>query len=60
MSCAPTSSGFDRDTSRRWERRLEAYYAERRQGNQPRQTTWEAIVEARRVSDATGKPFGRA
>lgn len=43
--------------NRRWNDRLERYRATRAEGSQPQTTKTQAIDDARRISDFTGKPF---
>lgn len=52
-----SAGGWDATRQRKWDAELDAYRDARAEGIQPAGTRMKDIVEAKRISDATGKAF---
>lgn len=57
ITTAALNPDFSRNREKRWNAELDAYNAARKEGIEPDGTTFAAIDRARRISDATGKPY---
>lgn len=54
---AAHAAGLDKTADKQFDAELAAYKAARDEGIQPASTKIESVMEARRVSDLTGKPY---
>lgn len=57
QSAMTSSTGVDRTQQKQWDKRIDSYRAERKQGNKPAGTQPDQIRQAQVISDHTGQAF---